>query len=186
MELQNLSSSASSGDVYKQLNALRLYIMQLKDELETEFSNIGYENLNNDLRKRLNGVDDSIAEIATATSQVAQDVSVNYDSSTSSIDGSRINYVSIDGTKLKDLTIEEVKLKDKTISPIKLKGVVNEGEITDAEWVNINPIIDISYEDGILTYTTQEMTVLKSGIEYEPEEHTVNIEEVNNGNTSEE
>lgn len=68
--LPSVGSLVSTQDTNKQLSSIRSYLNQLREELEAELMNIGYDNLSADLKKKLSSMSDDImvaGEDSTAT-----------------------------------------------------------------------------------------------------------------------
>lgn len=63
MSLPTLSTLNTTQDTNKQLSIIRSYLVQLKDELEAELSNVTYEMLSASLQKRIDSISDDIAGV---------------------------------------------------------------------------------------------------------------------------
>ena len=59
-ELSQISTLNTTQDVNKQLAYIRSYLIQLKDEIESELNNVTYDMLSADLKKRISMINDDI------------------------------------------------------------------------------------------------------------------------------
>lgn len=59
-ELSQMSTLNTKQDVDKQIAYIRSYLIQLKDEIESELNNVTYEMLSRDLKKRIDMINDDV------------------------------------------------------------------------------------------------------------------------------
>ena len=59
MSLPTISTLNTTQDTNKQLANIRSYLIQLKEELEAELSNVTYEMLSASLQKKIDAISDS-------------------------------------------------------------------------------------------------------------------------------
>lgn len=102
--LSSFSLTAKDQDTGKQLAMMRTYLATLKDEVEAELSGIGYNNLDADLRARIDKISDGLASAHEDTALVAQSLKANY------ITASEIasNYVSTSYLSANYITASEI------------------------------------------------------------------------------
>lgn len=78
MSLPTLSTLNTTQDTNKQLSIIRSYLVQLKDELEAELSNVTYEMLSASLQKRIDSISDDIAGVREENYINAQMITSDY------------------------------------------------------------------------------------------------------------
>lgn len=76
--LSNFNVSQKTEDANKQFAMIRSYLIQLKDEIEGELNNIGYNNLDSDLRARFEKLSTLITEGSNMTNMVAENLQAKY------------------------------------------------------------------------------------------------------------
>ncbi len=76
--LPSFPTYAKDTDVNKQLASMRTYLNVLKDDIEAELANIGYGNLDADLRARFDNLNDMILQTKDTAEAVAGTLKVNY------------------------------------------------------------------------------------------------------------
>lgn len=78
MLMNSLSIMDKNIDTNKQLAYMRNYINQLKDEIESELSNISYDNLDADLRQRFDDMEKGLLTANNTTLEVAGVLKTQY------------------------------------------------------------------------------------------------------------
>ena len=78
MSLPTLSTLNTTQDTNKQLANIRSYLIQLKDELEAELSNVTYDMLSASLQKRIDAISEDVAAHNGDLDIMAQTVTANY------------------------------------------------------------------------------------------------------------
>lgn len=73
MSLPTISTLNTVQDTNKQLAAIRSYLIQLKDELEAELSNVTYDMLSVPLQKKIDAISEDIA-----ANKIQQDITAQY------------------------------------------------------------------------------------------------------------
>lgn len=63
ISLNAYSGASNTQDVQKQLASMRTYLNVLKSEIENELNHISYENLDGQLRQRLDNIDNSYVQV---------------------------------------------------------------------------------------------------------------------------
>lgn len=76
--LPSLNVTSKETDVNKQFASIRSYLLTLKDEIENELSSISYNQLDADLRKRIDNMDTLVAQAKEQSDIVAQTVKANF------------------------------------------------------------------------------------------------------------
>lgn len=79
--LPELGSLSANKDTSKQLASIRSYLSQLQDSMESELMNIGFDNLNGDLKKKFSSMSDDIKvcnESILDTSQLVGAINASY------------------------------------------------------------------------------------------------------------
>lgn len=76
--LPTLNLNAVSTDTGKQISSIKSYINQLKDSMDDELSHISYEQLDKNLQKKIDALNDSIKLAEENTMLVAETVKAKY------------------------------------------------------------------------------------------------------------
>lgn len=76
--LSSFPMNSKDQDTGRQMAAIRSYLATLKDELENDLNNIGYRNLDADLRGRFDDLTDSFFALQRQTDNVAEIVKAKY------------------------------------------------------------------------------------------------------------
>lgn len=76
--LPTLNLNAVSTDTGKQISSIKSYINQLKDSIDDELSHISYEQLDKNLQKRIDALNDSVKLAEENTMVVAETVKAKY------------------------------------------------------------------------------------------------------------
>lgn len=75
--LPELGSLSANKDVTKQLASIRSYLSQLQDSMESELMNIGFDNLNGDLKKKFSSMSDDIKVVGDSLNEYVPNVYLN-------------------------------------------------------------------------------------------------------------
>ena len=78
MMLPSFPTYSQETDVNKQMSQMRNYLNMLKDEIENALSNIGYDQLDADLRKRIDEMGDNIYKNSNEILEVAGTLKAKY------------------------------------------------------------------------------------------------------------
>lgn len=78
MSLPTISTLNTTQDTNKQLAQIRSYLIQLKDELEAELSNVTYDMLSASLQKKIDAISEDIAYQNSQNDINAQMITANY------------------------------------------------------------------------------------------------------------
>jgi len=78
MNLPSFPTYSKDTDVNKQLAQMRSYLNMLKDDIESELMNIGYENLDADLRGRFDNINNMLATSQNQITEIAGTLKVKY------------------------------------------------------------------------------------------------------------
>lgn len=158
MSLPTLSTLNTTQDTNKQLAIIRSYLIQLKDELEAELSNVTYDMLSASLQKRIDAISEDItvqkeeqfisAQMIKADSAKIGSISADYVKastlSTAIINTGVLNaymakatYLTADEAYIKQEKVEDLSALSATVNTIK-SNYITAGYINAT---NINSVI---------------------------------------------
>lgn len=162
--LSTFNLPSNNIDPNRQMAMMRTYLSQLKDELETELYNIGWNNLSKELRDKINSLESYKSDVDEKVEMIrAKAVSVDY-LTANYITASEIsagyasvgsfNALSATVNNLSAIAITTQNLSAQTIDAGQITtGYINAGRIA-AGSLNVNKIADINGNAGNTVWTT--------------------------------